>query len=251
MKKILTILLSVLMVLSLAACAKKEEAPVEEQPQAEEKLVPDPVTAKNNYADFVAAANDTELEILMSVQDHQAYWEDNGQGKCTVYGQDDDGGYFVYEMKCDKALADVLLPGTLIKVTGYKSEWSGELELMDATAEFCDVGGNAGKVYDPKDVTDKVGTDDLINFMNQKVAIKGLEVTNLSKKDSEYDPDLYISVKLNGAEFDLCVENYLTDPSTEVYKTAEGLKVGDVIDITGYLYWYNGPNPHVTAITVK
>ena len=28
----------------------------------------------------------------------------------------------------------------------------------------------------------------------------------------------------------------------------EALKAGDVIDVTGFLYWYNGPNTHITAI---
>ena len=44
------------------------------------------------------------------------------------------------------------------------------------------------------------------------------------------------------------VESFLTGPDTEVYKTAEGLKAGDVVDLEGFLYWYNGANPHVTGI---
>ena len=38
---------------------------------------------------------------------------------------------------------------------------------------------------------------------------------------------------------------------TDVYKAVEGLKVGDTIDLEGFLYWYNGANPHITGVTVK
>jgi hypothetical protein len=29
----------------------------------------------------------------------------------------------------------------------------------------------------------------------------------------------------------------------------EALQVGDVIDAEGFLYWYNGANPHITKVT--
>jgi hypothetical protein len=36
-----------------------------------------------------------------------------------------------------------------------------------------------------------------------------------------------------------------------VYKAVEGLKVGDVVDMTGYLYWYEGVQPHIISVTVN
>jgi len=44
------------------------------------------------------------------------------------------------------------------------------------------------------------------------------------------------------------VESYLTGADTDVYKAVEELKVGDKVDITCFLYWYNGANPHVIGI---
>ena len=29
------------------------------------------------------------------------------------------------------------------------------------------------------------------------------------------------------------------------------LKIGDTVDMEGYLYWYEGANPHITSVTVK
>ena len=63
--------------------------------------------------------------------------------------------------------------------------------------------------------------------------------------------DLYFTVESNGAQYSFTVESYLTDNTTDVYAAVEALNVGDVIDAEGFLYWYNGANPHITKITVK
>lgn len=248
MKKLLTIMLSVLMVCGLVACSSKdnEEEPT---PSPSDDTVVEAPKAKDNYESFVAADVDSEVEVLMYVQAHQGWWEDNGQGVMTLYGMDNDGGYFVYNAKMDKETADSIKEGTLVKVTGTKAEWSGEVEIMDAEIEvYADADTT---VYEAKDVTEAVSDSDALKaYMNQKVAIKGLEVVNVETKDSESDPDLYIECKLADTTVNLCVENYLTGPDTEVYKTAKDLQAGTIIDIEGYLYWYEGANPHVTSITL-
>ena len=40
-----------------------------------------------------------------------------------------------------------------------------------------------------------------------------------------------------------------TGADSEVYKAIEALNVGDVIDVEGFLYWYEGAQPHVTSVT--
>ena len=45
------------------------------------------------------------------------------------------------------------------------------------------------------------------------------------------------------------VEFYLCGQDTEVYKAVEALNVGDVIDLEGFLYWYNGANLQATKLT--
>ena len=67
-------------------------------------------------------------------------------------------------------------------------------------------------------------------------------------KDSEWDKDIYVTFALGENEYDFCVENYLTAPDTDLYKAVEALKEGDVVNVTGFLYWYEGPNTHITAI---
>lgn len=250
MKKLLTVLLTVLMVCGLVACSSKttetESGPVEEPKTDETAEAP---TAKMSYVDFMAAADDSEVEVLMYVQGHQSWWEDEGQGKVTIYGADDEGGYFVYNALCDEATANSLTEGTLIKVTGVKSTWSGEPEIVDATVEV--YADQPTFVATSIDVTDMLSDmESLYNFVNQKVTMQGLTVVEVRKKDSEYDPDLYITVQTqDGVNFDLCVENYLNGPDTEVYQLAEQLEAGTLITVEGFLYWYEGANPHVTSIT--
>ena len=63
--------------------------------------------------------------------------------------------------------------------------------------------------------------------------------------------DLYFNVSLNGQTYTFTVESYLTGSETDVYKTVKGLNVGDTVDMEGFLYWYEGANPHITSVTVK
>ena len=53
---------------------------------------------------------------------------------------------------------------------------------------------------------------------------------------------------MNGAIYDFTVESYLRGAGTEVYEAVKQLNVGDVIDLEGFLYWYEGANPHIIAV---
>ena len=64
--------------------------------------------------------------------------------------------------------------------------------------------------------------------------------------------DLYFNVTVGDSEevYTFTVESYLCGSDTEVYKAVEGLQVGQTIDCEGFLYWYEGVNPHITSVTV-
>ena len=194
-----------------------------------------------SYADYVAAAIDDEVVIECYVQAHQSWWND----KVTVYAADQDGAYFLYEMACSEEDAAKLLPGIKIKVTGYKGEWAGEVEVMDATFEFVD--GEAF-VAEAKDLTAVLATEELVNYQNQLATFKGLTVEAIEYKNGEPGDDIYVTVKQGENTFDFCVERYLTGPETEVYAAVGALVPGDVVDVTGFVYWYNGVNTHITAV---
>lgn len=207
------------------------------------------------YDEYMAAAVDDEVVIEAYVQAKQSWWED----KATLYTQDKDGAYFVYNAACSEDDYAKLVPGTKIKVTGYKAEWSGEIEIADATIEIED-----GEYIAPvKDVTDLLGKDELIDYQNQFVSFKDMTVEAAGQDESgndvaflyNYDgsgsdgDDLYFNVSLNGETYTFTVESYLCDNTTDVYKAVKELKIGDKIDMEGFLYWYEGVNPHITSVT--
>lgn len=241
MKKFLALVLA----LALAACASLALAE----------------TAVMTYEEFAAAELDSAVCVEAYVQGNQSWWD----GKIKLYAQDDNGGYFIYDLACtEEEAAKLAVPGTKVKVEGFKAEWSGEIEIIDAKFEIID--GDT-KVYDAEDVTELLGKDELAEKMNKKVAFKGLKVapSTVEGKDGEFafryawngsgsneaNSDLYFNVELDGNVYNFCVESYLCGNDTDVYKAVEGLKVGDTIDCEGFLYWYNGANPHITSVTVK
>ena len=193
------------------------------------------------YAEYVAAELESQVTVETYVQAKQSWWED----KATVYSQDKDGAYFLYNMACSQEDYDKLVPGTKIKVTGYKSEWSGEIEIIDATFEI----EEGSFIAAPFDATELLGKDELIDHQNQLVSFKGLTVEKVAYKNDQPGDDIYVTFGYNGASYDFCVESYLTGPDTEVYSTVGALKEGDVVDVEGFLYWYEGVNTHITAIT--
>ena len=209
-------------------------------------------TSVMSYADYVAAELDSEVVVETYVQAKQSWWED----KATVYTQDEDGAYFLYNMACSEEDYAKLTPGTKIRVTGFKSEWSGEVEITDATFEIID--GNY--VATATDVTALLGTDELIQHQNKFVSFTGMVVAD--KKDGaaylyKWDgsgvegDDLYFDVTdAAGNTYTFTVESYLCGKDTEVYKAVQNLKVGDKIDMEGFLYWYEGVNPHITSVKV-
>ena len=207
------------------------------------------------YDEYVAAAVDDEVVIEAFVQGNQAWWDNT----ITIYAADADGGYFIYSAKCSEEDAAKVVPGQKIKVSGYKAEWSGEIEIVEGTIEFED-----GSTYiaEATDVTDLLGTDDLINYQNQKVAFTGMELK--PSKDSEGNEvvylynwdgsgaegdDLYFTVSDGKADYSFAVESYLCDADSDVYKAVKELAIGDVLNLEGFLYWYEGANPHITKVT--
>lgn len=275
MKKFLVVLLALAMLLSFAACANQDDptdAPTTDVPTTGE-VTPEPTgneefdpSAKSEgtmtYAEYAAAEIDDEVVIEAFVQAHQSWWMDSTtqQGKITVYAQDPDGAYFIYEMVCSEEDAALLIPGTKIRVTGYKSEWSGEVEITEASFEILE---SQLWIAEARDVTALLGTEDLINYQNQFVSFKNATVvaSTVTGNETEYavlykwnntgnrGDDLYFNVQINGATYTFTVESYLCDENTEVYQAVEALKIGDVIDLEGFLYWYDGVNPHITSVT--
>ena len=281
MKKAIVIMLTGSMMLAAVACggssnsapaqeSKTEEAkPAEETQETVESTVEEPEQTEPNipedamsFEDYMAAATDTEVVVQGSIQGKQNYFVKDDQGKASIYLQDQNGGaYFIYELPCTEKEYELMEIGKTIKVKGYKSEWSGEIEVIDIeTWMFVD----GDYIAEAEDVTALLGTDDLAAKMNKKVLFKGMKVEPIKDKDNNdvafiynYDgsgtegDDLYFNVSVNGQTYTFTVESYLCGPDSDIYKAVKDFHIGDVIDLEGFLYWYNGPNPHITAVLAQ
>ena len=270
MKKFLVLMLALALVLTFTACNTPSEDGKEtpsETPEATPAAPVDDPTVKSEgvmtYAEYIAAELEAAVVIEAYVQAKQSWWND----QCTVYLADADGAYLAYNMACSEADYAKLVKGAKIRVTGYKAEWSGEVEIgAGATFELLE-GNYIASIFD---ATSLLGnTDELVKHQNEFVSFKGLTVAPSKDKEGNdvaflynwdgsgaagSDSDLYFNVSLNGETYQFVIEYYVCDANgvygaeTDVYKAVQSLEIGDVIDIEGFLYWYNGAQPHVTAV---
>ena len=255
MKKIIAMLLVLSMVLAFAGCAGSNNAPATEAPATEAPATEAPATeapateapveenAVMTYEEFMAAELEALVCVETYVQGHQSWWDN----KITVYCQGPDGAYFLYELACSEEDAAKLVPGTKIRVTGDKAEWAGEIEIMNGTFEF--VEGDTF-VAEALDVTELLGTEELIAHQNKVVAFTGVTIEAIEYKNGEPGDDIYVTVGYNGASYSFCVEFFNDTATTEIYTTVGTLNVGDVVNVEGFLYWYEGVNTHITAIAL-
>lgn len=291
MRKILALVLALCLALSMAACAgdntsssessqasasessaagessqteeSSEEASEESSEAGEDASQSSEAESAPvmSYDEYMAAEVDDAVTIQAYVQAKQSYYAE--QGTATVYLQDQDGGYFAYDMACTQEDYDAMVEGTKIQVSGFKAEWSGEIEIMDGQLD--EIIADDTFVAEAFDATSLLGTEELEEHQNEKVSFTGLTVA--PSKDANgnetaflynYDgsgtqgDDVYFNVTVGDSEevYSFLVESYLCGSDTEVYKAVEALEVGQTIDCEGFLYWYEGANPHITSLTV-
>lgn len=257
MKKFLAMTLVLCMVMSFAACGAKEEAPATtaatEAPAttaATEAATEETTEAATEAAEevkvmtheeFMAADMDTEVTVETYIQAKQGWWED----AAIFYTQAEDGAYLLYKMACTEDEYNALTEGTKVRVTGFKGEYKGEVEILDATFEILD----GSFVAEPVDLTESYADEAALQaHQNEKVAFKGLTVEKIEYKNGEPGDDIYVTLGLNGTSLNFCVEVYLTGTDSEVYTAVGELAEGDVVDVEAYMYWYDGPNAHLTSV---
>ena len=264
MKKFIALLLALTMLVAFAGCNNEpvdtkpvDTKPVETDPVETEPVETEPAVKVMTNEEFDAAELDSEVIVETYIQAVESWYNGNVQ----LYTQAEDGGYYIYNLACSEEDAAKLVPGTKIRVTGYKAEWSGEVEIIDATYEILDA---EPKFFGATDVTALLGTDELIGHLNELVAMNGLTVT--ASKDANGNDvaflykwdgsgsrgsDLYFNVAAGEHEFTFTVNVYMvgTGVDSEVYQAVEALQIGDVINLEGFLYWYNGAQPHITSVT--
>ena len=145
MKKLIALLLALVMVIGLVACGETtpetpdvpettngvDEPAISTPDETEEATeeATDATVAVMSYEEFVAAPLDTQVTVETYIQAVESWWD----GCVQLYTQNEEGAYYIYDLACTEEDAAQLVPGTKVRVTGFKAEWAGEVEIIDAT----------------------------------------------------------------------------------------------------------------------
>ena len=275
MKKLIALLLALVMVIGLVACGETTpdtpdtpddneiaiQGETTEGTEAPEETTAAPVVDEPevmSYAEFDSAPIDTQVCVETYVQAVESWWD----GCVQLYTQNEEGAYYIYNLACTEEEAAQFVAGTKIRVTGFKSEWAGEVEIIDATYEILE---GEWTVEEAVNVTEQAqqGSEALAAYMNQMVQIdnmtvvastdgEGNEVPFLYKWDGSgsQGDDLYFNVQIGEQVYTFTVNAYMigTGSDSDLYKAVEALQIGDTVTVGGFLYFYDGAQTHVTHL---
>ena len=206
-----------------------------------------------SYEDYMAAAAGDAVVISGYIADKQSWWDN----KVTMYlvGDDAGEGYFLYEFSCtEEENNSKYAIGKKLVVYGTKTVYADEHEIMGSDIDYTLTkvvdGAMPNKIVD---VTSSVATADLLEIQNAKFTAT-LELVSKSHKGDAPTDDLYFVLKdASGNELSCCIEKYLSPyyETLQAIHQSEEFVAGKLVKVEGYMYWWNGANPHITSIDLN
>lgn len=208
-----------------------------------------------SYSEFVKTEDGNTVTFDAYIQG-KTTWYNNA---ASFYLADDNGAYYVYNLPCtEEDFKTKLVEGANIKVTGYKTSWKGQVEVMgnqageEGTYEVL----SGTHIYDAKKVDTLAA---LVNYPNQLIALDNLTVTEDAKYGwdgsgkASAGQDIYFSVTDGTTTYSFVLEAYLTTTQfgSDIYTTVSNLKKDDKISLEGFAYTYNDPQVQVTKVVKK
>lgn len=258
MKKLLCLILSVCAVFTLAGCREhRQETAVPAVTTAPAVPAAAPTQGRSpvmTHEEFLTGELGSPVVIETYVQATQQWWDDT----ITVYAQSEDGGYFLWNMACGAEEAKLLVPGARIRVTGEKVRWAGSDQIEHGSFTLLE----GSYIAPPLDVTALLGSRELSAHQNEKVSFTGLTVEPANEEGDAFlyrwdgsgtagdTSDLYFRASRDGVACLFVIPYYLCGPTSDAYQAVITMEVGDTVDLEGFLYWYDGPQPHITSVTV-
>ena len=220
-------------------------------PAAEGSVSSAPVSS---YSEFLSADDSLPVTIESYLQVKQAWSE----GRTNIHLQDEFGAYYVSNLSCNQDEYQSLKRGQKLRIQGYKTEFSGQIQITDAVFSVLD----GIYVAEPEDISDLLNTDELYLRQNRIVRFHAMKVEPMFDGVSAFyygwdnsgstvkDSDLYFTASNGKEALTFLLKTQVCGNDSDVYRTVERLRVSDVVDLEGILCWYNGPQPLVTSISV-
>ena len=190
-----------------------------------------------NWKDYVAAPKDYTLSVQGVVT--ALTGKSIGNSYNTIYIQDNDGGYYIYDLPSDP-VADGIKVGMTIKVRGVKDIYSGTHEVKEAVAEIVD---QTIKTVEPADYTtiytnaQSLKAEDLVAKQGFLVTIKGVQITGQNLDNG------YLKFKLGDLESYIRISGSVCPLSKDEqakFKADHASHFGWKANATGVICVYDG-----------
>jgi hypothetical protein len=207
-----------------------------------------------SYSEFLSADDSRPITIESYLQEKQAWSE----GKASLYLQDEVGAYYVYNLSCSQEEYQALEQGQKLRIRGYKTDFSGQIQITDAVYSVLD----GMYIAEPEDISSSLNTEELYPRLNRKVRFHAMTVEPMfdgvssfyygwdNSGSMEKESDLYFTASNGGEPLTFVVKAQMYGNDTDLYRTVQNLRVGDTVDLEGILCWYNGPQPLLTSISL-
>lgn len=197
-----------------------------------------PMFKEFSWSEYVAAADEETIVIKGVVTAIMA--KSKGNSYNCLYLQDNDGGYYVYNMATDPVTDDKIEIGMTVRVSGTRATYSGTYEVMNAVVEIVD----SNKVQPAAvDFTEKFTKAEslkdtaLTAQQGMLVTVKGVEITGEDVSNGYYKfklGELESYVRISSSVCPLIKD--------EQSKLTEGhaSHLGWIANVTGVICVYDG-----------
>ena len=212
------------------------------------------VTTAEDYK----ACEDGEYVIVNTyIQDKESFRSVDGVGVASFYTQYDYGCY-LHNVEMTKEEYDKLQVGSKVVIYGHKATVDGQPTVVDVEIRFVSLTNN---VYSPVNITEHIGTENLEEYRDQKFAFRKLTVVAANDEGAAFlyghdgtgkrGSDIYFKAEYNNTTYTFVLNVELLEYTSDDYEKAESLRIGDVIDVEGFLNWCGEePLPHIYSIAI-
>lgn len=197
-----------------------------------------PAFKEFTWAEYVAAAKDDTVIVKGVITAIMA--KSKGNSYNCLYLQDNDGGYYAYNMATDPVTDDKLEVGMTVRVTGTRDTYNGTYEIMKATVEIVDSNKTPATAVDFTEKYQKATSlkeEALTAQQGMLVTLKGVEITGEDTSGGYYKFKLGENESYIRISSSVCP---ITKDEQATLKKGHAAHAGWTANVTGIICVYDG-----------